>query len=160
MHQEWTFCLSIDVLLMLVMVKECLKSNKFMFTYACATHAINNLCMDLCKHFLWVNRVFKTIMFMVKTFKLSHLLLKLFDKLCIEKYRKTYVLILFTKTRWGTVYYAAQRIKLACASLPSIIFYADHDIDISDKLKALIIKQSYWKSVSAMRHSLRQYAHV
>jgi len=126
--------------------KECLKSNEFMFTYGCAPHVIHNLCMDLCKHFPGMNRVLKQIMFMVKTFKSSHLLLKLFDKLCIEKYRKTYVLILFTKTRWGTVYYTAQRastIKSACASLPGEILNADYDIDISDELKALVTDQSY-----------------
>ncbi len=90
---------------------------------------------------------------MVKTFKSSHLLLKLFNKLCIEKYRKTYMLIFFTKTRWGTVYYAAQRastVKSACASLPSEILNANYDIDISDELKALVTDQSYWKGVSAM----------
>jgi hypothetical protein len=35
---------------------------------------------------------------MVKTLKSSHLLQQLFDKLCLQKYKKTYVLILFTKT--------------------------------------------------------------
>ena len=56
---------------------------------------------------------------MVKSLKSSHLLLQLFDKLCMEKCKKTYILILFTKARWGTVYYAAQRaslVKTACAS--------------------------------------------
>jgi hypothetical protein len=35
---------------------------------------------------------------MVKTLKSLHLLLQLFDKLCIKKYKKTYFLILFTKS--------------------------------------------------------------
>ena len=78
--------------------KECFKSNGFMFTYGCAPHAIHNLCMDLCKQFPRVNLVLKHIFFMMKTLKSSHFLLTLFDKLCIEKYRKTYVLIFFTKT--------------------------------------------------------------
>jgi hypothetical protein len=46
---------------------------------------------------------------MVKTLKSSHLLLQLFDKLCLEKFKKTCVFILFTKTRWGTVFFTAQR---------------------------------------------------
>ena len=90
---------------------------------------------------------------MVKTLKSSHLLLTLFDKLCIEKYRKTYMLILFTKTRWGTVSYAAERantVKSACASLPGEILNADYDIDICDELKDLVTNQSYWKGVVAM----------
>lgn len=92
-------------------------------------------------------------MFMMNAFKSCHLLLKLFDKLCIEKYRKTYVLILFTKIQWGTIYYAAQRariVKSACVSFPGKILYADYDIDVSHKLKALVIDQSYWKGMSAM----------
>jgi hypothetical protein len=63
------------------------------------------------------------------------------------------MLIFFTKTRWGTVYYAAQRastVKSACASLPGEILNADYDIDISNELKALVTDQSYWKGVSAM----------
>ena len=90
---------------------------------------------------------------MMKTLKSSHLLLTLFDKLCIEKYRKMYVLILFTKTRWGIVYYAAQRantVKLACTLLPCKILNADYDIDICDKLKVLVTYQFYWKGVFAM----------
>jgi hypothetical protein len=78
--------------------KECLKTKEFVFAYSCAPHAIHNLCMDLIKNFLGVKHILKQIVFMVKTLKSSHLLLQLFDKLCLEKFKKTYVLILFTKT--------------------------------------------------------------
>jgi hypothetical protein len=70
----------------------------------------------------------------------------------MEKYKKRYNLILFTKRRWGTVYYAAQRasvVKAACASLPGEILNADLDIDMCDKLKALVTDPAYWKGVAA-----------
>ena len=132
--------------------KDCLDSNEFMFAYGCAPHAIHNLCMDLIKHFPGVTLVLKQIVYMVKTLRSSHLLLQLFDKLCMEKYKKRYNLILFTKTRWGTVYFAAQRasvVKAACASLPGEILNADLDIDMCDKLKALVTDPAYWKGVAA-----------
>jgi hypothetical protein len=89
---------------------------------------------------------------MVKTLKLSHLLLQLFDKLCLEKYKKVYTLFLFTKTQWGTVYYAAKRasaVKTVCASLPGKILNSDLDIDMCDKLKTLVTDPVYWKGVAA-----------
>jgi hypothetical protein len=109
--------------------------------------------MDLIKHFPGVTLVLKQILFMVKTLTASHLLIQLFDKLCLEKYKKTYMLILlFTKTRWGTVYYAAQRataVKAACPSLPGEILNGDLDIDMFKKLKQLVTDPSYWKGVAA-----------
>jgi hypothetical protein len=133
--------------------KDCLATKEFTFAYGCAPHAIHNLCMDLVKCFPGVKLVLKQIVFMVKTLKSSHLLLALFDKHCLEKYKKTYVLILFTKTRWGTVFFAAQRaslVKAACAALPSEILNSDLDIDICDQLKHQVTDPTYWKGVAAM----------
>jgi hypothetical protein len=147
----FTFC-SDSPSVMLKLRKDCIASNEFVFAYGCAPHAIHNLCMDLIKHFPGVKLVLKQVLYMVKTLRSSHLLLQLFDKLCQEKYKKTYVLILFTKTRWGTVYYAAQRataVKAACASLPGEIMNGDLDIDMCDKLKQLVTDPSYWKGVAA-----------
>jgi hypothetical protein len=64
----------------------------------------------------------------------------------MEKYKKKYILILFMKTRWGTVYFAAQQAllgKAACASLTGKIMNADLNIDICDKLKTLVTDPSY-----------------
>ncbi len=50
------------------------------------------------------------------------------------------------KTRWGTVYFAAQQAllgKAACASLTGKIMNADLNIDICDKLKTLVTDPSY-----------------
>jgi hypothetical protein len=91
----FTFC-SDSPSVMQKLRKDCLTSKEFMFAYACAPHAIHKLCMDLIKHFPGVTIVLKQNLFMVKTLKSSHLLLQLFDKLCLEKYKKAYILILFT----------------------------------------------------------------
>jgi hypothetical protein len=148
----FTFC-SDSPSVMLKLRKDCLESNEFVFAYGCAPHAIHNLCMDLIKSF---PGVLKQILYMVKTLRLSHLLLQLFDKLCDEKYKETYTLFLFTKTRGGTVYYAAQqatRVKTACASLPGEIMNADLDIDMCDKLKQLVTDPAHWKGVAAFQNN-------
>jgi hypothetical protein len=71
----------------------------------------------------------------------------------LEKFKKTYVLILFTKTRWGTVFFIAQRasiVKVACVALPNEILNVELDIDICDELKALVTNLAYWKGVAVM----------
>ncbi len=132
--------------IMVKLRKECLKTKEFVFAYGCAPHAIHNICMDLIKNFPGVKHVLKQIIFMVKTLKLSHLFLQLFDKLCLEKFKKTYVLILFMKTRWGTVFFTAQHastVKAACTALPGKILNVELDIDICDELKALVADPAY-----------------
>ncbi len=133
--------------------KECLKTKEFAFAYDCVPRAIHNLCMDLIKNFLGMKHVLKQIVFMVKTLKLSHLLLQLFIKLCLEKFKKTYVFIFFTKTLWSTVFFTMQHasmVKVACVVLPCEILNVELDIDICDKLKVLVIDLAYWKGVIAM----------
>jgi hypothetical protein len=93
--------------IMVKLRKECLKTKEFVFAYSYAPHAIHNLCMDLIKNFPEMKHVLKQIVFMVKTLKSLRFLLQLFDKLCLEKFKKTYVFILFTKTRWGIVFFIA-----------------------------------------------------
>ena len=64
-----------------------------------------------------------------------------------------YTLILFTKTQWGTLFFAAQlalQVKAACAALPSEILNSALDIDICDKLKQYLTDQTFWKGVAAM----------
>ena len=71
---------------------------------------------------------------MVKTLESLHLLLQLFDKLCIEKYKTMYV-------------------KAACASLPGEILNSDLDIDMSEDLKQLVTDPACWKCVASMSFS-------
>jgi hypothetical protein len=109
--------------------------------------------MDLVKLFAGVKLALKEVLYMVKTLKSSHLLLQLYDKLCIEKYKTTYTLILFTKTRWGTFFYAAQGatvVNAACAALPGEILNSDLDINMCEELKQLLTNSSFWKRVASM----------
>jgi hypothetical protein len=152
----FTFCSDLPSGVMLKLRKDCLASNEFVFAYGSPPHAIHNLCMDLIKDFPGVKLVLKQILYMVKTLRSSHLLLQLFDKLYQEtKYKKrTYVLMLFTKTRWGTMYYAAQQamaVKAACASLPGESMNEDLDIDMCNRLKQLVTDPAYWKGVAAFK---------
>ena len=136
----FTFC-SVSPSIMQKMQMDCLALKEFMLVYGCAPHAIHNSCMDLIKHFPGLTVVLKQVLFMVKTLKSSHLLVQLLNKLCLEKYKKTYTLILFTKTQWGSVYYAAQQesaVKAARALFPGEIMNANLDIGISDRLKTLV----------------------
>ena len=110
--------------------------------------------MNLIKHILVVTLVLKQILNVVKTLRSLHWLRQLFDKLCMEKYKKLYIIIVSTKTQWGIVYYAAQQVsavKAACASLPGEILNADLNIVICDKLKALITDPAYWKDVASFK---------
>ena len=78
--------------------KECLSTKEFVFAYRSAPHSIQNLCIDFIKNFPGVKLVLKNIYLMVNTLNSSYLLLQLCEKLCLEKLKKTYVLILHTKT--------------------------------------------------------------
>jgi hypothetical protein len=76
----------------------------------------------------------------------------LFDKLCLEKYKKTYIFT--TKTQWGTVSFAAQHaslVKAACVALPSKILNSDLYIDVCDQLKHQVTDPTYWKGLAAMK---------
>ena len=115
--------------------------------------------MDLVKLFAGVKLALKEVLYMVKTLKSSHLLLQLYDKLCIEKYKTTYTLILFTKTRWGTFFYAAQGatvVNAACAALPGEILNSDLDINMCEELKQLLTDPSFWKRVASVNGSTFQ----
>ncbi|RHY18354.1 hypothetical protein DYB32_010394 [Aphanomyces invadans] len=119
------FCFCTDSPSVMVKLrKDCLNTKDLVFAYGCAPHAIHNLCMDLIKNFPGVKIVLKQV-----------------------------VLILYTKTRWGTVFFAAQRVskvKAACAAQPGEILNADLDIDISDDLYMLLTDPAYWRGVAAM----------
>ncbi|CAK9883250.1 unnamed protein product [Sphagnum jensenii] len=62
------------------------------------------------------------------------------------------------QTRWGTVFYTAQRankVKAAIAALPSEILYSELDIDLPEELKMLVTDASYWKGVTALESLLK-----
>jgi hypothetical protein len=124
-----------------------------MFAFGCLPHAIHNLCMDVVKTFPRPKQIVKQIVMMVKGIRSVHLITALYDKLCLEKYGKVLVLILFTRSRWATVFFAAQRanrVKAACAALPGEITHAELDIDMPEDLRELLIDPAFWRGVSAM----------
>jgi hypothetical protein len=86
----------------------CIQDDEFVFAFGCALH---NLCMDLVKEFPGIKSIVKHMVFLVKTIRKTHLVQQLFDKISKEKYGQMLVLILFTKTRWGTICDVAKRLN-------------------------------------------------
>ncbi len=83
----------------------------------------------------------------------THLIQQLFDKICKEKYGITLVLIMFTKTRWGTVGDAAKRlnrVRTTMCQLPTEIMSNDLDVDLPKDLKDLILTATFSKGVAAV----------
>ncbi len=105
----FTFCSNLPS----VMIKLhclCIQDTEFLFAFGCSSHALHNLCMNLVKEFSVVKLIVKQIVFLVKSVRKTHPIQQLFDKICKENYGITLVLILFTKTCWGTVRDAANAI--------------------------------------------------
>ncbi|CAK9873563.1 unnamed protein product [Sphagnum jensenii] len=131
----------------------CIQDTEFQFVFGCSPHALHNLCMDLVKEFPVVKLIVKQIVFLVKSVCKTHLIQQLFDKICKEKYGITLVLILFTKTRWGTVRNAAKRlnrVRTAMCQMPTEIMSNDQDVDLPDNLRDLILTATFWKGVTTM----------
>jgi hypothetical protein len=77
----------------------------------------------------------------------------LFDKISNEKYGQTLVLILFTKTRWGTICDAAKRfnrVRTAICQLPIEILSNELDIDLAPELRDVILDATFWKGLAAL----------
>jgi hypothetical protein len=131
----------------------CMDIKEFLLAFGCAPHALHNFYMDVIKKFEGYKLIVKDLVRMVKGIRSVHTISALFDKLCCENSGKTLVLILFTKSRWTTVFFAAQRanrVKQACTDLPGEISHPNLDIDISDELRSMLIDSAYWKGVTAM----------
>jgi hypothetical protein len=131
----------------------CIQDIEFLFAFGCSSHALHNLCMDLVKEFPVVKLIVKQIIFLVKSVRKTHLIQQLFDKICKEKYGITLVLILFTKTRWGTVRDAAKRlnrVRMVMCQLPTEIMSNDLDVDLPKDLRDLILTAAFWKGVAAV----------
>ncbi len=138
---------------MIKLRRMCIQDTEFLFAFGCSPHALHNLCMDLVKEFPVVKLIVKQIVFLVKSVRKTHLIQQLFDKICKEKYGITLVLILFTKTRWGTVRDAAKRlnrVRTAMCQLPTEIMSNDLGIDLPNDLKDVILTASFWKGVAAV----------
>ncbi|ETW03298.1 hypothetical protein H310_04801 [Aphanomyces invadans] len=89
--------------------RQALLTGLFTFAYGCLPHGLHNLCMDVNK-FPVVKRIMSiNVFFIVNKINAVHLLTSMFEVVCAEKHGKTYSLILFTKTRWGTGYFMLRR---------------------------------------------------
>jgi len=148
----FTFC-SDSPSVMIKLRRMCIQDTEFLFAFGCSSHALHNLCMDLVKEFPVIKLIVKQIVFLVKSVRKTPLIQQLFDKICKEKYGITLVLILFTKTRWGTVRDAAKRlnrVRMAMCQLPIEIMSNDLDVDSPNDLKNLILTAAFWKGVAAV----------
>ncbi len=131
----------------------CIQDDEFVFAFGCALHALHNMCMDLVKEFSGIKNIVKHMVFLVKTIRKTHLIQQLFDKLSKEKYGQTLVLILFTKTRWGTICDAAKRlnrVRTTICQLPTEILSNEHNIDLAPKLRDVILDATFWKGLVAL----------
>jgi hypothetical protein len=148
----FTFC-SDSPSVMIKLRRLCIQDIEFMFAFDCSSHALHNLCMDLVKEFPVVKLIVKQIVFLVKSVRKTHLIQQLFDKICKEKYGITLVLILFTKTCWGTVRDAAKRlnqVRTVMCQLLIEIMSNDLDVNLPNDLKDLILTATFWKGVAAV----------
>ncbi len=63
------------------------------------------------------------------------------------------MLILFTKTRWGTICDAAKRlnrVRTTICQLPTEILSNDLNIDLAPKLRDVILDAAFWKGLVAL----------
>ncbi len=131
----------------------CIQDDEFVFAFGCALHALHNMCMDLVKEFPGIKNIVKHMVFLVKTIQKTHLIQQLFDKISKEKYGQTLVLILFTKTRWGTICDAAKRlnrVRTAICQLLIEILSNELNIDLAPKLRDVILDAAFWKGLVAL----------
>jgi hypothetical protein len=148
----FTFC-SDSPSVMIKLRRLCIHDTEFLFVFGCSSHALHNLCMDLVKEFPVVKLIVKQIVFLVKSVRKTHLIQQLFEFFCKEKYGITLVLILFMKTRWGTVQDAAKRLNqvwTAMCQLPIGIMSNDLDIDLLNDLRDMILTATFKKGVIAV----------
>jgi hypothetical protein len=141
----FTFC-SDSPSVMIKLRRLCIQDTEFLFAFGCSSHALHNLCMDLVKEFPVVKLIVKQIVFLVKSVHKTHLIQQLFDKICKEKYGITLMLILFTKTRCGTVRDAAKRlnrVRTAMCQLSIEIMSNNLNIDLPNDLRDLILTATF-----------------
>jgi hypothetical protein len=129
------------------------ESNEFLLVMGCTPHALHKYTEDLIKEFPGPKRILKQLVSMVIGVRKVHLILALFDNLCVQKYGRTLVLFLYTKSRQGTVYWSAQRalrVRTALMVLPGEIAAKDLTIAIPNGLMNLLLDGAFWKGVAAL----------
>jgi hypothetical protein len=143
----WTLC-SDSPTVMTSLRSRALDTGFFTFAFGCAPHALHNLCMDWMKADL-VKKVVSAHLYIVKEIKKVHLLSAMFDKLCEREFHKKYSLILFTRTRWGTVLAMLERMLEVKKVLTGMRYAKKHEpafreMPLSENLSILLDNDDMW----------------
>jgi hypothetical protein len=149
----FTFC-SDNPNVMMKLRRLALENREFTFAMGCSPHALNKFCEDIIKTFAGPKRIVKQIVAVVIGVRQVHLFHAVYDKLCLEKFGKTLALVLYTKTRWGTVKHAAQRILRARPALMQLASEVEMNPDLHLKfpvaLKTTLQDNAFWKGVKSL----------
>ncbi|SPQ94387.1 unnamed protein product (mitochondrion) [Plasmodiophora brassicae] len=138
----------------------CVDNKEFMFSYGCAAHALHNFCMDLVRKFPTISKIVKESIYIVKGINAVHRLTEFFDAQCLLKYRKRVKLILFSKTRWGSILCMLDRL----ARVQAVLFKLSRALELEDMVQDLKIdatldvclrSPAYWEGVSALKMLLQ-----
>lgn len=136
---------------------------KIKWAYGCAAHCFNNFCEDIGKHIF--KNVVKEAVFISKTTKNVGMIRKIFDEICVEKHKRKYSLPLYCKTRWSSVNFMFQRLKLVGSEISFVLHAVTHErerrkIDPTFKLPTAYVSAvsniSFWKSVNTA-HSVYDF---
>lgn len=132
------------------------EKNLVRWSYGCAAHCLNNFSEDIGKNLF--KDVIKKCVFIMKTIKNNGMLRKIFDKICMEKHKRTFSLPLYCKTRWSSVNYMLMRL-LQLRSVVSFIPHAllherntygiDESYCLPPALSAVVLDPDVWKQAEA-----------
>ncbi|KAH6581426.1 hypothetical protein BASA61_009074 [Batrachochytrium salamandrivorans] len=153
----WTVCTD-NPNVMRLLPKMCVDSGHYTFEFGCSPHAMHNLCKDLLK-MAEPKSILGKVLVVVKGIRNVHLLTSMFDMLCIQKLNSSYVLILFTTSRWTTSTFALKRLLLVKQVLVAMPHSIDHDdtfraVSMCADLQSIILDLIFWKDVAALHHLL------
>lgn len=127
--KQFLFYLSSDSCkLMCLLCKKLLETNQFMFAFGCAAHMIHNVSLNIAK-LPSLTFLVKKASVVVNKICTNNLLCSTFEGLQTEKYSLVCQLVLFSCTRWSSMYLMFKRIlflKSALVSLRIEILASEH----------------------------------
>ncbi len=131
-----------------------LDSGHFGFAYGCFPHAFHNLAMDLCK-LEPIGAAIKTCVALVTAVHQPHLLRSAYDSMSLARFGKRLSLILFTKSRWGTLYYMLQRLVRESFVLRDLTSVQPMDspfaeLNVPEAISDTVDSKSFWVGVRAL----------
>ena len=126
------------------------------WVYGCAAHCLNNFCESIGKNIF--KDLIKKSVFVAKSIRNVAMIKKIFNSLCQEKFKKSFALPLYSKTRWSSVNYMFQRLnKLSSiiSLLPHVVLHEkeargiDSSYELPGELVNIVSSNAFWKEVSA-----------